>query len=178
MSMTSYQIIQRAYTSEIIIPQDQIPVYFNIYDPDQLVMVESFIDAGVSIAERYCNRAIVPTDIEMVRQVKSAKTVKVPFGAYEIKSVSVNGTAVTDFEWERITNTITFQVPVSGKVRVTAICGFKEGIPSALKIGIIQFAAGVFMNRESMTNGFSASEIPFSFRVIFDQWNLPVSDIL
>ncbi len=65
MSMTSYQIIQRAYTSEIIIPQDQIPVYFNIYDPDQLVMVESFIDAGVSIAERYCNRAIVPTDIEM-----------------------------------------------------------------------------------------------------------------
>lgn len=174
--------------AEGILPLADLKRHLSVLDNDQDLEIGVYRDAAIDMVERYCALRLAPVTgvICRVEELPSPLSLGVwPVTAISaISYLNTSGAAVTATlaDWRILRrDTIglkpgkTLPADVGGGVTVTFDAGFTAANrPPALVQAARFFAAHLFMNREAVTTGIVAGEIPLGFRQLCAAFRTPV----
>lgn len=158
MRTIPYKVISRNEAeADDIVSLATIQKHLLLLDSNDLLT--GYRAAAINEIERYCNRALIPCTVECRLQ---AGTWTLPYGA-----LAVVGDIPDGDRYDAISNRYT----ASQERVVTFEAGFTQ-VPAALSQAVLLRVAQFFENREAVTNGFEAKEMPLGFLHLLDLYRL------
>jgi uncharacterized phiE125 gp8 family phage protein len=173
---------------ESIVPLAAMKQHLALIEDDQDALVEVYRDAAIDMVERYCGVRLAPLDDVTVRFESLPASVRL--GVWPVTAInsitwlSDAAAAVIgeESDWRIVRrDEITLKpgkvLPerVAAGIEIKFDAGFTDANrPAALVQAVKLFAAHLFLNREAVTGGTVAGEIPLGFKVLCAQYRVPV----
>ncbi|WP_326510702.1 head-tail connector protein [Aeromonas caviae] len=167
--MIEYKILDRnpdSYFEELI--DDLIAQHCILIDVEP-ELLEMYKLAALEEAERYCNRAICETTIQISSYYR---TFRLPYGCTTVTSEPVDSEGQLCDNWF---NPVTGVMTIRGNPVFPVFLTAKSNgvISDSLKTAIAMIIATKYQNRESVVVGASVSELPYNHNRILDLYRMP-----
>lgn len=167
--MIEYKILNRNVDSYFEqLSDDLIAQHTILIDSDQEVL-DMYKVAALEEAERYCNRALCETTIQISSTYRSFR---LPYGCTLITSEPVDSEGqLCDNRFNPVTGEMTIRGNPVFPVFLTAKS--ENLVADSLKTAIAMIIATKYQNRESVIVGTISSENPYNHNRILDLFRLP-----
>lgn len=161
--MIEYKILTRDPDSYFELLTDDLIGQHCILIDSEPELLGMYKYAALEEAERYCNRAICETTIQISSDYKSFR---LPYGMTDVLSVTDGAGQALEYTHNPVTNHITISSSSFYPFYVTAKS--ENLVADSLKTAIAMLIATKYQNRESVVVGVSASELPYNHTRIID----------
>ena len=173
--MVEYKIKTRQVSEiDLILPDDLLASHLVLAEIET-ELLKAYKEGAIAEAERYCNRAILKSEI-----IISSTTghFRLPYGADSISQIKDS----TDQDIQFYLNPVTDHVTIIGSpiypIFITAQAGYEvNAVPSDMITCFCMMVATSYENRESISNGTIAVQVPFSHQRILDLHRLPSTGV-